>query len=369
MWPTGSPVGSCTYGKETCGGTGQTGPCVGATAPATPDCSGTVPDRDCDGQPDVSKNCNCKADDTQPCYPVGTAGCTESTAIDPATGHYTYACTGTCKAGSQKCIYDPTDKSHTKTIWDKCDAPNPVVPAAIIDCSGTSNTLCKADGKVDNQRWSTSGCLPASVPGDPHGAACASQSCNGAGCTFIPVAAGSSAQTYFYDQDGDGYCSTTATSTPCQTVSYDANHRASCLGQDACEDPASKPAHLALGSPCTAASDCCPNAGHTTTCGGSKCCYALGSACSGAGSTGCCAGAYCNATSCVALLGSGSPCTNDFQCAGTLACVTTTGTALCGTKPTSCYNTGHSCTLGTAANCCSGLTCVRTGSGSAGTCQ
>jgi hypothetical protein len=115
---TGTNMGACKQGKQTCQADGTYGACEGEVLPKTDD--------DCLASPKVDANCNGTID--CPCNPGDMEYCYDGK--DPNT-----AGIGTCKGGSRHCKADGTG-------WDACEGQ--VLPAqedcttpADEDCNGT----------------------------------------------------------------------------------------------------------------------------------------------------------------------------------------------------------------------------------------
>jgi hypothetical protein len=201
-WPTGTPVGACKYGSQTCSKMGTWGPCTGAQGPTQESCN-TIDD-DCDGMVD-----NGPLPDNVPDDAVFFVydGDDDDHAGSPASGYtQIHACDYAkptdppmacsmlalpCGQGTTAAQCCPAGrwKLATGIPQDDCDDRNPTVnPAAIELCNHVDDDC---DGMVDN------GPAPDDVPSD--------------------------AKYFYYDGDGDDHAGSAANGyKPVHACAYDA---------------------------------------------------------------------------------------------------------------------------------------------------
>lgn len=109
--PSGSDIGACVRGTETCDAAGMWGVCIGATGPVAERCDGTI-DEDCDG--DVDEGCVCTMGAIRMC---GSR-------------------VGECEPGTETC-------DSTGSSWETCSGAGPVPET----CDGRDDNC---DGVIDN---------------------------------------------------------------------------------------------------------------------------------------------------------------------------------------------------------------------------
>ncbi len=124
--PAQAGRGVCTYGSQTCEGTGEFGSwsaCAGSGAPQPVVC-GRMMDFRCNGN--IDEGCECEPGATRDCYsgPTGTAS------------------VGACRAGSQTCAMTSTGSAWGACTGEVLPGMRDLCDGVDRDCDGAANTGC-----------------------------------------------------------------------------------------------------------------------------------------------------------------------------------------------------------------------------------
>ena len=138
-WPTGSPVGTCKYGQQTCSSDGKSwGPCNSAISPKAGDnCILPGNDDNCNGV--ANDTCSCVLSQTQPCG-SGVGTCKQGTSTCQANGMY-----GGCVGSVDPKPQDTCDTGND----DNCDGvANNGFPSntAVCACLNGTTQACGTCG-------------------------------------------------------------------------------------------------------------------------------------------------------------------------------------------------------------------------------
>jgi hypothetical protein len=168
-FPGGQPQGSCAAGKKTCNA-GVWTACVGAIVPAAADTCIPANDDNCDGTPNNNPDCDCLQGDTKSCAAqYGSQGvCGAGTVTCDAAGNYPAQCPAV--PSTETCGGDGKDEDCDGSVNENppCSCTNGATQACGMCGQGSQSCA--------NGAWGA---------------------CNGSSTGW---------NTYYRDQDGDGYC-------------------------------------------------------------------------------------------------------------------------------------------------------------------
>lgn len=206
-FPTGAPLGSCSYGKKTCRN-GTWGACKGAIAPKSKDTCQAGNDDSCNGVP--NEGCECSAKETRPCG-TDVGACKKGTQTCGNDGTWGSECKG--EVGKQKEICDGRADEDCDGLSDRDD---------VLDCECLNNDPkqgCQLTGSGDctlgvksckNGAWTR--CAPrfsrtresCGKRTDFLGPATGDEDCDGSIDEYLGGAP-LGCKNYIVDEDNDGY--------------------------------------------------------------------------------------------------------------------------------------------------------------------